>query len=92
MKIGSEGGGKGKLMAELVSKAKFESFFRGFKDKKVRGGDSSWANEISLHGAKFKDATGDRLAERFGGSLVKRAQLLSILCEFGGARLAFYGL
>ena len=35
-----------KLMGEHVSQAKFEDFFRGFKDKKVNDGDKSWADEV----------------------------------------------
>ncbi|KAG4432086.1 hypothetical protein IFR05_012440, partial [Cadophora sp. M221] len=58
---------KGKLTNELVSKDKFEDFFRNFKDEKVRGGDSSWTAEISPYGALSKVAGGDGLAQRLVG-------------------------
>jgi hypothetical protein len=41
---------RAKLMKELASKAKFEAAFKIFKEKKIKGGDKSWINEMSPYG------------------------------------------
>jgi hypothetical protein len=53
-----------KLMGEHVSRAKFEDFFRDFKDKKVNGDDKSWADEV-LQGKSEAEGAGDGLTEAF---------------------------
>jgi hypothetical protein len=39
------------MMGELASKSNFEASFKAFKEKKLKGGDKSWVNEMSPYGA-----------------------------------------
>jgi hypothetical protein len=57
-----------KLMAEHVSKAKFEMFFKEFKKQKITGGDASWEDEPSPYDFTATDSDED---ERGKAELMK---------------------
>ena len=53
--------GRAKLMAEHVSRSKFEDFFKEFKEQKVKAGDVSWKDEVSPYEVVAEESDDDDL-------------------------------
>ncbi|KAE9370875.1 hypothetical protein N431DRAFT_412639 [Stipitochalara longipes BDJ] len=50
---------RGKLMDEHVSRAKFEAFWKEFKELKIGGGDASWKDEVLPYEIAASGSSGD---------------------------------